>query len=320
MSDPLVSIVVPNYNHARFLQERLQSIRDQTFTNHEIILLDDASLDESIGILSTFAAESGAKLLVNEINSGSPFVQWNKGIRGTLGKYVWIAESDDSADPRLLELLVAALEADPSAALAFARSTVISVEGEVLRVVPPSGARESQEAWLHDFSMEGAEFIIKHLFVSCSIPNASAVLFRRDLFSEIGGADESMRLSGDWHLWVKMLLRGRVHYIAEPLNRFREAQGTSPRLAGTFKRSPIPESVKIRRLVESRLTIPRRVRRGARCYLTQQLLEFSLKCFQASGGMGPIREAVQALWSHDSLFWLSIPRVILGGVGRRILR
>src|SRR6266403_3876930 len=109
---PRVSVVVPNYNHARFLRQRLDSIVGQTFQDFELILLDDCSTDESQSILREYATDSRVRLEFNEKNSGSTFKQWNKGARLARGKYVWIAESDDYADEGLVERLVRALDTD----------------------------------------------------------------------------------------------------------------------------------------------------------------------------------------------------------------
>ncbi len=110
---PKVTVVVPNYNHARFLPKRIESILSQTFQDFELILLDDCSTDESRSILSSYASDPRVTIEFNEANSGSTFKQWNKGVRLARGKYVWIAESDDYADERLLEGLVAVLDAEP---------------------------------------------------------------------------------------------------------------------------------------------------------------------------------------------------------------
>src|ERR1700722_3014578 len=107
---PRVSVIVPNYNHARFLRQRLDSVVAQTFQDFELILLDDCSTDESRKILEEYARDPRARLELNEANSGSPFKQWNKGVRLARGKYVWIAESDDYANERFLERLGSRLD------------------------------------------------------------------------------------------------------------------------------------------------------------------------------------------------------------------
>jgi len=89
---PNVTVIVPNYNHARFLRQRLDSILTQTYQDFELILLDDCSTDDSRTILKEYAADPRVRLELNEANSGSPFKQWNKGVQLAQGKYVWIAE------------------------------------------------------------------------------------------------------------------------------------------------------------------------------------------------------------------------------------
>ena len=124
---PLVSIIVPNYNHARFLPERLASIRNQTFKDYELIVLDDASSDQSLGVIRAELADIPHQLIINEQNSGSPCSQWLKGIEQAQGRYVWIAESDDSCSPDFLDMMVKVM--DQGASLAYCRSQAINEQG-----------------------------------------------------------------------------------------------------------------------------------------------------------------------------------------------
>jgi glycosyltransferase involved in cell wall biosynthesis len=126
LSMPIVSVIVPNYNHARYLRQRIETVLRQSFQDFEIILLDDCSTDESRSILSSYARDPRVRIDFNNVNSGSTFKQWNKGVRLARCKYIWIAESDDYADERLLERLVPVLENDPAVAFAFCRSWRIS--------------------------------------------------------------------------------------------------------------------------------------------------------------------------------------------------
>ena len=89
---PLVSIIIPNYNHADYLEERITSILNQTYTNYEIIILDDKSTDNSIEIINKFRDNSHINnIIINEKNSGSPFKQWFKGI--SLAKHIAFASA-----------------------------------------------------------------------------------------------------------------------------------------------------------------------------------------------------------------------------------
>tara|TARA_A100000171_G_C2140027_1_gene154343 strand:+ start:9617 stop:10486 length:870 start_codon:yes stop_codon:yes gene_type:complete len=108
---PLVSIIVPNYNHSRFLPERLESIYKQTYPNFEVILLDDCSTDESATVLQHYATHpKTSHFVINKENTGSPFLQWKKGLELAIGEYVWIAESDDTCKLNFLTQLINSLQ------------------------------------------------------------------------------------------------------------------------------------------------------------------------------------------------------------------
>lgn len=107
---PLVSIIVPNYNHAAFLSERLRSILSQTFQNFELIVLDDASTDDSLAVIREQLQDHPHLVFCNATNSGQPCSQWLSGIKKASGRYIWIAESDDSCSPKFLERMVSHLE------------------------------------------------------------------------------------------------------------------------------------------------------------------------------------------------------------------
>ena len=101
---PKVSVIVPNYNYARYLKARIDSILNQTFQDFELILLDDCSTDNSAEVLEGYRTHPlVAHLVVNTQNTGSPFAQWFRGIGLAQGEYIWIAESDDLAEPTFLE-------------------------------------------------------------------------------------------------------------------------------------------------------------------------------------------------------------------------
>ena len=143
---PLVSVVVPNYNHAPYLKERIDSILSQSYKNIDLIILDDCSKDDSMDIIRLY--EDRARIVVNKENSGSPFRQWMKGIEMAKGSFVWIAESDDSSDPLFLEKAVEAMTSSGSV-LAFSSSNEIDSEGHAI------GIQSYQRYMQEDFSMDG---------------------------------------------------------------------------------------------------------------------------------------------------------------------
>lgn len=220
-SGPLVSVIVPNYNHEKYLPQRLASIASQTFKDFEIILLDDASTDNSLAVLSEFAErEPRAKLIPNEKNSGSTFKQWRKGFKEAKGKYIWIAESDDSAEPELLARLVDTLESDPDISLACCQLRMMDPQGNMGGTPDDWLGELDPLRWKSSYINEGRDEIRCFLSKKNTILNASGVVFRK--FDDVELlADESMRLCADWLFWSRLLSRGKIAYHSEPLNHWR---------------------------------------------------------------------------------------------------
>jgi|SRR5579863_3228726 len=218
---PKVSVIVPNYNHARFLRQRIDTILAQTFQDFELILLDDASTDDSRTILSSYASDPRVRLEFNETNSGSTYKQWNKGVRLARGEYVWIAESDDYADAHLLERLIPLLDSRSSVIFAYCRSWSVSADGQLQGFADTYLDPLDPVHWKTDFCADGRDECRKYLVVLNPVPNASAVLFRKSAYEQVGGADGSFKLLGDRKLWASMALMGEIAYTAEPLNYFR---------------------------------------------------------------------------------------------------
>src|SRR4030042_2316707 len=129
---PTVSVIVPNYNYAQFLDQRLQSILNQTYQDFEVLCLDDASTDNSREIISRYLSHGRFRVYYNEHNSASAFGQWHRGIELAQGEYIWIAEADDYADREFLSSLVAVLEAHPAGGLAYCQSWRVNEGGEII--------------------------------------------------------------------------------------------------------------------------------------------------------------------------------------------
>lgn len=215
-----VSIIIPNYNHGKFLERRIQSVLNQTYQDFEVILLDDASTDNSREIIETFRNSPRFKIILNDENSGSVFKQWKRGIDNADGKYIWIAESDDEASPELLETLVRQLDKSKSIVLAYCQSLAIDSEGNILYPLNHWTDDLDKERWKHDFINYGHDECKHYLVVKNTIPNASAVVFRKDSFVKYYIASD-MTLCGDWLTWSSMLFHGDIYYCANLLNYFR---------------------------------------------------------------------------------------------------
>lgn len=218
-----VTVIVPVYNHRPFLQERFDTILNQSFQNFEVIVLDDCSNDGSTEFIN--AIETHPKIssvLINPTNSGSPFSQWIKGIEKAKGELIWIAESDDSCALNLLEKLVPFF-ADPECNLAFADSNDIDENGSVINNRNGYIA-EFGNIFFRDFKMDGSHFVNNYMAIKNVIPNASGVVFRKSSVHDIARYQSllaSMRCCGDWLFWTIIALTGKVSYSHSKLNGFR---------------------------------------------------------------------------------------------------
>jgi glycosyltransferase involved in cell wall biosynthesis len=225
---PTVSAIVPNYNHSRYLDERIGSILDQRVMPSEIIAVDDCSTDDSLAVLDRWKRASPVPFTVvrNDRNSGSTFGQWAKGLALAACDLVWIAESDDTASPHFLERLVSYF-ADDRLALAYAESRVIGADGEWLadsyRFYTES---ISPQKWRSAYVEEGRAEIDQALAIKNTIPNASAVLFRRATLARHLQSVTTFRYCGDWWAYIRCLDDGRIAYHPEALNAHRQSAGS----------------------------------------------------------------------------------------------
>jgi len=223
MTHPLVSVIVPNYNYAQFLPARLDSILNQTYTNMEVILLDDCSTDDSVDILNRYAKlDKRIRVVeVNTSNSGSPFRQWEKGIRMAQGKYIWIAEADDCADLQLLEQAVEVLESNPEIVIAKTDSYLVNTEDGILeRDLDRWRKRRIQEGQIDIW--DGTIFVRQEQYWVNRIYNASGVVFRADAIDAHTWTALDIPNVADWLFWAEIALKGKVAEIHLRLNHFRQ--------------------------------------------------------------------------------------------------
>lgn len=222
MNKPAITAILPCYNHASYLPRRIYSILNQTIRVSQIVFLDDASTDNSLQVAESLLSACGADVSFhrNSVNSGSAFAQWNKGILLSKNPIVWIAETDDTCELNLLEELYSSLVSN-DAALSFSQSRYIDSDdvdlGSAISYVPANLRTSFNE----DFALDGRLFASLFLSQRNLIPNASAVIFLRDAFVNAGLANNSMRYSGDWDMWLRICAESRVAYVAHELNRFR---------------------------------------------------------------------------------------------------
>lgn len=215
---PLISVIIPNYNHSSYLVQRIDSVLKQTFTNFEVILLDDCSTDNSPSILQSYSNHPAvAALILNKENTGNTFKQWERGISMAKGEYIWVAESDDYCDETFLERVSETIKAHPDAVVIRTGSHMTDENG--------NSTGEDLDYFIDDNSEQcfaGTKYIKGAMLFRNSIYNASMVVFKREAFNKIDRKYQNLRSTGDWLLWIEMLLQGDICEIRSKLNYFRQ--------------------------------------------------------------------------------------------------
>lgn len=219
---PSISAIIPNYNHARFLEERIHSILAQKHAVSEVIVLDDASSDDSREVIRKIASAASVPIITafNETNSGNIFSQWSKGLSLASSDLAWICESDDSCDPDFLDALAPYFD-DPSIMLAFGRVEYIDANGTRL---DKKNRHMDQSLFWSEPRIESAYAWFNGPFAARNIiANVGGCVFRRQQISP-ALMDElrSYKICGDWFLYSRLAHGGRIAYEPSARAYFRQ--------------------------------------------------------------------------------------------------
>jgi glycosyltransferase involved in cell wall biosynthesis len=212
-SHPAISVIVPCYGQARFLPECIESVRKQTFTDWECVVVNDGSPDDTGAVARRLAAEDSRVRLVEQENRGLAGAR-NRGIEEARGKWIQFLDADDMIELEKFRLQVRALEGISELAVAYCDSLrVVNRQGkreispiETLRLDPEEPVIDIAMRW----SLEGA------------IP-VHAFLFDARIFKDRGiRFDESLRNVEDWECWMRLFrLRPRLVFVDAPLALYR---------------------------------------------------------------------------------------------------
>ena len=217
--DLLVSVIIPNYNHAKYLDQRIQSVLCQTYQNFEVIILDDCSTDDgaSHAVIEKYRNNNHVMHIVyNVVNSGSTFKQWLKGISLAAGDVVWIAESDDFCEPNMLELLINAYMHNPNTVLAYTSLVYVNSEG-----IPYS--TDSNNA--PNIYMTGKQFLTRYMLMYNTVKNASGAIFSKKAAMQVSPKFLQYPGAGDYLFWVEIAAQGNVAIVNKGLSFFRRHEG-----------------------------------------------------------------------------------------------
>jgi glycosyltransferase involved in cell wall biosynthesis len=226
----LISVIVTNYNHAKYLDQRMESLLNQTYPNLEIIVVDNCSTDNSLEVLAKYKKYGHVKIMALEENGGNIHSS-NLGVSLSHGQFFIFAEADDYNEPSQIELLHQAMAGNEQIGAAFCRSFMVDAQGKVFDDDFNQRDRSFKEFCSKDTVIPG-RLAQRFFLFSCIIPNFSAVLFRRKYFDLAGGLTPLYKACADWDFWFRISRHCDLYYLKTPLNYFRYHAASTGRLLG----------------------------------------------------------------------------------------
>jgi glycosyltransferase involved in cell wall biosynthesis len=193
---PNISVIIPVYNAEETIKETIESVLSQTFSQFEIIVINDGSQDKTLEIVYRIL---DPRLKVLSYPNAGVSVSRNRGISQAAGDYVSFLDADDLWTPDKLETQLKALQANPQAAVAYSWTDWIDESGQFLR----SGGHITVNGDVY------AKLLLRDFVESGSNP-----LIRRQALTEVGGFDKSLNLAADWDMWLR--LAARYEFVAVP--------------------------------------------------------------------------------------------------------
>jgi len=208
LASPLVSIIIPAYNRADLISDSLESALNQTYSNHEIIVVDDGSTDRTWDVLTGYGDRIKA---IRQPNAGASAAR-NRALREARGELVAFLDSDDAFLPEKLEVQVAFMQAHPEVVMSY---TSYFESDSALKPIRVYAADSYPRGW-------------RDMLKGCTIATPT-VMIRRPILEQTGLFDETLPVSEDLDLWCRATLWGIVQPLAQPLTRVRIHPSGTPR-------------------------------------------------------------------------------------------
>jgi glycosyltransferase involved in cell wall biosynthesis len=193
---PLISVVIPAYNAEKTILETIESVLNQTFSDLELIVINDGSTDSTLNIVSSI---KDPRLKVYSYPNAGVAVSRNRGTAQTCGEFISFIDADDLWTPDKLEAQLKALQANPQAAVAYSWVDYITASGEFFR--PGNYITINGNAY-------------QELLIHCVLENGSNPLIRKQALTEVGGFEQELSLAEDWDMWLR--LAARYNFVAVP--------------------------------------------------------------------------------------------------------
>lgn len=214
---PKVSVIIPSYNHGKYIKETIQSVLDQTFQDFEIVITDDGSSDNTVEEIKKFD-DKRIKLFVFSKNKGACAAA-NNCVNNSTGRYIAMLSSDDIFLPDKLEKQVDFLDSNPGIGVVFSRAQIIDEDGNNFK--DPSHAYSSIFDKKNRSRYEWLNYFFYHGNCLCH-PSA---LIRKKCYDKVGLYDERFASLPDLDFWVRVCMHFDIYIMPQKLIKFRVRHG-----------------------------------------------------------------------------------------------
>jgi glycosyltransferase involved in cell wall biosynthesis len=222
--NPLVSVLIGNYNYARYIGETLESVLCQTYPHFEVIVCDDGSKDNSCEVIETYVQKDSRIKLIRKQNGGVA-TAWNTAYRESKGQIICILDADDLWMPNKLQKVVEIFISEPKSGFVIHNVTQIDGDGNFIK--PKPMFRRLASGWMAPFALQNGGFV-------GDIPPASALSIRHEVASYIFPINEAFVRNSDSLIIYLSPLITVIGSVPEVLSKFRlHATNTSSQLTLT---------------------------------------------------------------------------------------
>ena len=208
-----ISVIIPSYNHFKFINEAINSVLNQTFQDFELLIIDDNSVDNSVEIIQKYD-DTRIKLFINEKNLGAN-INVNKMITFAKGEYIAILNSDDIWEIDKLEKQIDFMENNKQYAAVFTNAQIINEEGNDFT------NKEHFYSSIFDQPNRTRYEWLNYFFNKGNCLCHPSILIRKSVYNDIGLYNPLMASLPDFEMWVRICLKYDIYVMTDKLVRFR---------------------------------------------------------------------------------------------------
>lgn len=225
---PLVSICIPTYNGATYIEEAMQSAINQTYPNLEIIVSDDASKDDTLAIIQSFISQTKIPITIVTHNPQGIGANWNNCIRHSQAQYIKFLFQDDVLLPHCIETMMTMAIQYPNAGLIYSKRTFIYEElsSEIEKFIAYYGPIHTH--WYNlevkQGVMSGRTYLKDKAFLNSpknKIGEPTNVLLKMECFDAVGYFSEILEQTLDSNYWYRVMKKFDIAFVDEVLVKFR---------------------------------------------------------------------------------------------------